>query len=131
MKVDRSEAPKYGMIRPGDSSDSVAGLVEKPAEKDAPSEMASIGRYLLEADIFDILRQLPPGAGGEIQLADAIDIQARVGRVRAVLLNGLRFDCGSKFGYLEAIVDFASDHPEYGDAFRNLMIERVLNTKAA
>jgi UTP--glucose-1-phosphate uridylyltransferase len=131
MKVDRSDAPKYGMILPGHSPGSVAGLVEKPAEIDAPSEMASIGRYLLEADIFDILRRLPPGAGGEIQLADAIDLQARDGRVRAVPLNGLRFDCGSKLGYLEAIVDFASIHPEYGEAFRNLMVERVLNTRAA
>lgn len=130
IEVERSDAPKYGMIRPGETPGSVAGLIEKPSEDESPSQMASIGRYLLEGDIFDILRDLPPGAGGEIQLADAIDIQAGEGRVRSVLLEGHRYDCGSKFGYLEAIVDFASDHPEYGAPFRELIAAKTARNLA-
>jgi UTP--glucose-1-phosphate uridylyltransferase len=110
MDVAPKEAAKYGMIVPGAAPGAVAGLVEKPEPDNAPSLQASIGRYVLEPEIFDLLRNQAPGAGGEIQLADAIDSRARQGHVRAVPLTGLRYDCGSKFGYLEAIVDFALSH---------------------
>ena len=73
----------------------------------APSNLASIGRYVLTPDIFDILRNQPVGSGGEIQLADAINTQALRGDVGAVRLNGLRFDCGSVDGYLDAIMQVA------------------------
>ena len=88
--------------------------------------MASIGRYVLEPEIFDILHAQPPGYGGEIQLADAINTRAGQGHVRAVELNGRRYDCGSKMGYLEAVVDFALDHPDYAARFGAL-----IDTKAA
>lgn len=89
----------------------MAGLVEKPTFENAPSSLASIGRYVLTPDIFEILRTQPPGAGGEIQLADAINSQATSDMVNAVTLNGKRFDCGSVRGFLDAILYIANrDH---------------------
>ncbi len=85
---------------------------------------------MLEPEILDILAGTPPGAGGEIQLADAINARAVQGHVNAVPLSGARYDCGSKFGYLEAIVDFALDHEDYGPAFGELIARRV-GSKAA
>jgi UTP--glucose-1-phosphate uridylyltransferase len=125
MEVDPSDVSKYGIIRLGDTPGSVAGLVEKPQLEDAPSRLASIGRYVLEPEILDILANTPPGVGGEIQLADAINLRAQQGHVNAVELSGARYDCGSKFGYLKAIVDFALDHAEYGPAFGALIAQRA------
>ncbi|MDB4254674.1 UTP--glucose-1-phosphate uridylyltransferase GalU [bacterium] len=130
MDVASADVSKYGIIRPGDTQGSVAGLIEKPPLEEAPSRLASIGRYVLEPEILDILANTPPGAGGEIQLADAINARAGLGRVNAVPLSGARYDCGSKFGYLEAIVDFALDHAEYGQAFGALIAQRA-RSKAA
>ena len=93
---------------PGDKTGSVAGLIEKPNIEDVPSNLASIGRYVLTPDIFDILRSQAPGAGGEIQLADAIHTQAQSGGVEAVPLSGLRFDCGSVDRYIDAILHIAA-----------------------
>jgi len=86
---------------------SVAGLIEKPDVDKVPSNLASIGRYVLTPDIFDTLRNQQPGAGGEIQLADAINTQASNNAVEAVKLKGRRFDCGSVKGYLDAIMHVA------------------------
>ena len=107
MEVEGQEISKYGVIRPGMTNGSVSGLVEKPPFDQAPSNLASIGRYILTPDIFDILRKQAPGAGGEIQLADAINTQAAAGQVEAVRLKGRRFDCGSVDGFLKAIVHVA------------------------
>jgi len=103
MEVQGADIAKYGVVVPGVEAGSVVGLVEKPAPNEAPSNLASIGRYVLTPDIFDILRHQAAGAGGEIQLADAIDTQARNGKVSAVMLQARRFDCGSVKGYLSAI----------------------------
>lgn len=130
MDVAPADVSKYGIIRPGNTPGAVAGLVEKPQLKDAPSRLASIGRYVLEPEILDILAKTPPGAGGEIQLADAINLRAQQGHVNAVPMSGARYDCGSKFGYLKAIVDFALDHEEYGPAFGALIARRT-RSKAA
>ena len=75
---------------------------EKPKPEDAPSKLASIGRYVLTSDIFDILRDISTGSGGEIQLADAINIQAKRGSVNTVPIKGKRFDCGSVNGFVKA-----------------------------
>jgi len=107
MEVSGPDISKYGVIVPGAQPGSVAGLVEKPSPEGAPSNLASIGRYVLAPDIFDILRNQPAGSGGEIQLADAINVQAARGDVEAVTLNGRRFDCGSVEGYLDAIMHVA------------------------
>ena len=102
MRVDGPDLSKYGVVMPKDDSSEIAGLIEKPKPENAPSNLASIGRYVLTSDIFDILRNVPVGAGGEIQLADAINEQAKNNKVEAVELNGKRFDCGSVEGYLSA-----------------------------
>ena len=107
MEVDGLDISKYGVVIPGGESGLVAGLVEKPDAKRAPSNLASVGRYVLTPDIFDILRNQLAGAGGEIQLADAINTQAENDSVEAVKLNGRRFDCGSMNGYLDAIMHVA------------------------
>jgi UTP--glucose-1-phosphate uridylyltransferase len=107
MEVNGPDISKYGVVVPNGGSGSVAGLVEKPDASKAPSNLASIGRYVLTPDIFDILRTQPVGAGGEVQLADAINTQAIKGAVQSVKLNGLRFDCGSVQGYLDAIMHVA------------------------
>jgi len=89
------EALKEGLYRVDD-------MVEKPAPEDAPSNLAIIGRYILTPDIFDILRDTPPGKGGEIQLTDALLTQAKNGCVMAYQFKGKRFDCGSVDGFVEA-----------------------------
>ena len=104
MEINGPDISKYGVIVPNDEPCSVAGIVEKPDANKAPSNFASIGRYVLTPDIFDILRNQPSGAGGEIQLSDAINKQAANNAVEAVTLNGRRFDCGSVQGYLDAIM---------------------------
>jgi UTP--glucose-1-phosphate uridylyltransferase len=126
MTVPQEEASKYGMVVPGEDAGSVAGLIEKPEPEDAPSLQASIGRYALEPEIFALLRDQAPGAGGEIQLADAINRLAQAGRVECVPLQGARYDCGSKFGYLEAIVNFALDNLEFRDRFGAMLAERLV-----
>ena len=103
MEVDGPEISKYGVIVTSDSGTRIAGLVEKPDVNDAPSNLASIGRYVLTPDIFDTLRGLSAGSGGEIQLADAINIHAQRGSVETVRLNGRRFDCGSVHDYVAAV----------------------------
>ena len=82
--------------------------MEKPSVEEAPSDVASIGRYILTPDIFDVLRDLPAGSGGEIQLADAINIQGRRGNVNSVHSTALRFDCRSVDGFLVAISHVSS-----------------------
>jgi len=110
MKVDGPDISKYGVIVPNNKTGLITGLMEKPNFENAPSNLASIGRYVLTPDIFDILRNQSIGAGGEIQLADSINLQAENNRVETVLLNGKRFDCGSIQGYVDAIKHVASNH---------------------
>jgi len=102
MEVEGPEISQYGVVVPSGSGAGIAGLVEKPAAREAPSNLASIGCYVLTPDIFDTLRGLRAGSGGEIQLADAINIHARRGQVETVRLNGRRFDCGSVAGFMAA-----------------------------
>lgn len=102
MKVGQEEVSKYGIICPGKTEYEVDGLVEKPKLSEAPSFHASIGRYVLNYEIFDILRVIKPGANGELQLADAINVLAKQGSVAATQLRGKRFDCGSVEGFVRA-----------------------------
>ena len=113
MEVNGPDISKYGVVVPGREPGAVAGLVEKPCAGKAPSNLASIGRYVLTPDIFEIIRNQPVGTGGEIQLADAINAQAANNSVEAVILNGSRFDCGNVQGYLDAIIHLAADYKEY------------------
>jgi UTP--glucose-1-phosphate uridylyltransferase len=103
MKVDGPDISKYGVIVPNNETRVIKGLIEKPTFENAPSNLVSIGRYILTPDIFDILRKQKIGYGGEIQLSDSINVQAVNNMVEAVLLTGKRFDCGSIKGYVDAI----------------------------
>lgn len=99
------DSNKYGVIAGNIEEDGVlrvTNMVEKPEPKDAPSNLAIIGRYILTPDIFDIIRETKPGKGGEIQITDALLTQAKEGRVLAYKFQGRRFDCGSVDGYVEA-----------------------------
>lgn len=104
-EVPREQTYKYGVIA-GDEIEEgvyrVSDMVEKPDPKDAPSNLAIIGRYILTPDIFDIIRDTKPGKGGEVQITDAILEQAKQGRVLAYKFQGKRFDCGSVDGFVEA-----------------------------
>jgi UTP--glucose-1-phosphate uridylyltransferase len=105
QEVPMSEVHKYGVISGECLKDGlyrVDNMVEKPAEADAPSNLAIIGRYILTPDIFDILRTTEPGANGEVQLTDALMTQAQQGCVMAYKFQGRRFDCGSVPGFIEA-----------------------------
>lgn len=105
QEVPKEETQKYGVIAGEPLKDGlyrVETMVEKPDPADAPSNLAVIGRYILTPDIFDILRETPPGKGGEIQLTDALMTQAQSGCVMAYKFEGQRFDCGSVDGFVEA-----------------------------
>ncbi|MDA9781141.1 UTP--glucose-1-phosphate uridylyltransferase GalU [Amylibacter sp.] len=108
MKVNGPDISKYGVVVPNDKTGSVSGLIEKPDFKNAPSNLASIGRYILTPDIFAILKDQTIGVSNEIQLADSINTQAINNMVEAVLLNGKRFDCGNIEGYVNAIKHMSS-----------------------
>lgn len=103
MQVDGPEISKYGVVEIDKNTGSVVGLIEKPNFKNISSNLASIGRYVLRSDIFDILRNQVAGSGGEIQLSDAINMQAKTGNVASLKLNAKRFDCGDVSGYINAI----------------------------
>ncbi len=105
MEVPKEQIGKYGVIRGKEIEEGlymIEDMVEKPNPAEAPSNLAVIGRYILTPDIFDILKDIKPGAGGEIQLTDALKIQAQKGMVIAYRFKGKRFDCGSVEGYVEA-----------------------------
>jgi UTP--glucose-1-phosphate uridylyltransferase len=110
MEVNGPDITKYGVIIPGVEPGSVIGLVEKPKIENTPSNLASIGRYVLTPDIFDVLRNLSVCADNEIQLSAAINIQAEKNKVEAVMLQGDRFDCGSKKGFVAAIKCVAGNY---------------------
>ena len=102
IEVDGPDSYKYGVVMPNRPGVVIADLVEKSEVNDAPSNLASIGRYVLTPDIFDTLQGLSAGSGGEIQLADAINNHAQRGAVETVRQNGKRFDCGLSDGLIRA-----------------------------
>ena len=118
--VPREQTRQYGIVTPEAFEprlDRVRAIVEKPAPAVAPSTLAVVGRYVLTPAIFDLLASGKPGAGGEIQLTDAISALLATEKVLALSFEGRRFDCGSKLGYLQATVSFGKVHPETGAAF--------------
>jgi len=119
-EVPPDETDRYGIVDPGETDDRIShvrNIVEKPAPEDARSNLAVVGRYILTPVIFKYLEKIPRGAGGEIQLTDAIEQLLRVEQVLAYRFEGKRYDCGSKLGYLQATVEFALQHPELRDDF--------------
>lgn len=126
-EVPHAQTRQYGIIdgeAVGEGLRRLRGIVEKPQPEDAPSNLAVVGRYILTPRIFDLLADTGAGAGGEIQLTDAIARLLREEPVFGHEFKGLRFDCGSKLGYLEATVHYALKHPELGDDFRSYLATR-------
>jgi len=126
-EVPRDQTQSYGIVtveRTGADIARIHSIVEKPRPAEAPSTLAVIGRYVLTPRIFELLGELTPGAGGEIQLTDAISQLLAHERVLAVRLPGRRFDCGSKLGYLQATVEYGVRHPEVGQDFARFLKTR-------
>lgn len=130
MRVPHEETSKYGIINPISQVSpglyDVKNFVEKPNPDDAPSDLAIIGRYLLRPEIFEILENQKPGAGGEIQLTDAIDTLNNYQRVFAHEFTGKRYDVGDKLGMLEANIEYGLQHPEIKEGLREYLLK--LNT---
>ena len=126
-EVPRDQTESYGIVtieRMQGDTGRMRAIVEKPKPAQAPSTLGVIGRYVLTPRIFDLLSAVTPGAGGEIQLTDAISAMLEHERVLAVRLPGKRFDCGSKLGYLQATVELGVRHPEVGEAFARYLQSR-------
>jgi UTP--glucose-1-phosphate uridylyltransferase len=124
QNVARSETKNYGIVRVEPRSKTphhISGIVEKPDPAAAPSTLAVVGRYILTPRLFHHLEQAKPGAGGEIQLTDGIAGLLAEEDVFAHEFDGVRYDCGSKLGYLQANLQFALKHPEVGADFRSYL----------
>jgi UTP--glucose-1-phosphate uridylyltransferase len=122
-KVPQADVCKFGIVdiagaelAAGESA-KLSRVVEKPALEDAPSDLAVVGRYVLDSDIWALLAKTPPGAGDEIQLTDAIDELLMKKSVEAYYMKGKSHDCGSKLGYLKANVEYGLRHPEVASEF--------------
>jgi UTP--glucose-1-phosphate uridylyltransferase len=128
MEVPAEHTARYGVIDPGKAEGrlvEVRGLVEKPKPEAAPSRLAVIGRYVLTPEVFRHLEEQTPGAGGEIQLTDAM---ARlIGRqpFHGYRFEGRRFDCGDRLGYLEAIVALALAREDLASEFRDMLSRHI------
>jgi UTP--glucose-1-phosphate uridylyltransferase len=125
--VPLADVQRYGIIdgKLRDGVYEISHLVEKPKPEDAPSTKGIIGRYILTPDIFDILEKQKPGAGGEIQLTDALRTLVKKRPIYGYDIKGRRYDAGDKLGYLKATVDFALRNKELAAGFRKFLIERV------
>lgn len=127
MKVPHEETSRYGIINPAGTIEkglyNVTDFVEKPKPENAPSDLAIIGRYLLKPEIFDILEHQIPGAGGEIQLTDAINTLNNTQRVFAREFCGTRYDVGDKLGFVETNILYGLQHPEIKDDLKKFLLE--------
>lgn len=118
--VDVTISPQEG------ESIAMQGIVEKPTVGTAPSNLSVVGRYILPAEIMSLLENTPRGAGNEIQLTDAIAVLQQTETVEAYRMKGQTFDCGSKIGYLKAVLHYGIEHPKLGEAFKGLIQELAL-----
>lgn len=120
MEVPKNETDKYGIVK-GEIVDEktlrMTGMVEKPKPEDAPTNLATPGRYVLTPEIFEVLERIPRGAGNEYQLTDAINVLCQTRDVFAYRFAGERYDTGNVHGYLDATIDFALKDPEIRDKF--------------
>jgi UTP--glucose-1-phosphate uridylyltransferase len=132
QEVPRDEISLYGCIQPEFVEDNLARIVtivEKPNPADAPSNLAAIGRYVLTPEIFDALREIEPGVGGEVQLTDALNRLAQEQAVYAFVFEGGRYDIGNKLDYLKATVELAADREDVGREFREFLADFVQRRK--
>jgi UTP--glucose-1-phosphate uridylyltransferase len=127
-KIELKECPKYGMIgfeEPFQKIGKISKIVEKPPMELAPSNLGVVGRYILTPRLFAELEQVKPGANGEIQLTDAIAALLKKETIYALEFSGKRYDCGSKLGYLQAIVTYGLKHPEVSAEFQKYLYTMV------
>lgn len=125
--VPRADTRSYGIVasRPlAPRIEQISAIVEKPKPEEAPSTLAVVGRYVLTSRIFHHLEKVRPGSGGEIQLTDGIASLMAEQQVLAYRYEGVRYDCGSKLGYLQATVELGLRHPEIGTAFASWLGQR-------
>jgi len=130
--VPKEEVQNYGIVRGREIDDNlikVDDLIEKPDPDQAPSNMAIIGRYILTPDLFDILDNIIPGKGGEIQLTDAIRELVRSRALYGYLFQGRRYDAGNKLGYLKATVSLALKNPNIKEPFKNYLFSLINELK--
>ena len=133
QQVPRSQTGSYGIVATEESAGDMSRIrriVEKPKPADAPSDLAVVGRYLLSGSIFERLKNVGRGAGGEIQLTDGIAALLGDEPVYAYRFKGKRYDCGSKLGYLEATVEYGLRHPELGERFAQYLEGLAASRKA-
>lgn len=130
-QVAQEDISKFGIvdlegksIAPGESA-KIHKMVEKPPLEEAPSDLAVVGRYVLSEKVWDLLAKTMPGAGGEIQLTDAIDSLMEHEQVDAYYMKGKSHDCGSKLGYMKANMEYALRHPELGEEFKAFIKELI------
>jgi UTP--glucose-1-phosphate uridylyltransferase len=124
MDVPREHTNRYGVLKTGREDGrlvEVQGLVEKPAPADAPSTLSVIGRYILQPEIFDLIADQKPGAGGEVQLTDAMARMVGKMPFHGYRFEGKRFDCGDKAGFIEATVAYALRHPVIGTSVAEIL----------
>ncbi|TAN45938.1 MAG: UTP--glucose-1-phosphate uridylyltransferase GalU [Nitrospirae bacterium] len=126
-EVPRSEVDRYGIIdgKLEGGVYKINDLIEKPSPDKAPSNLAIIGRYILTPDIFGYLENQKPGAGGEIQLTDAMKDLVKERPIYGLLMKGKRYDAGDKLGYLKATVDFALKSPELAEGFKEFLVKKA------
>jgi UTP--glucose-1-phosphate uridylyltransferase len=123
-RVPREETQNYGIVKTlpfNKQLSNLDGIVEKPSPSEAPSNLAVVGRYILTPRVFELLERTSVGAGGEIQLTDAIAELLKEEQVLAYEFEGARYDCGSKLGYLKANLEFGLMHPELGPEFKKCL----------
>jgi UTP--glucose-1-phosphate uridylyltransferase len=129
-EVDPADVSSYGIVKLAEASmryKKIEEIVEKPKPENAPSNLAAVGRYILTPRIFTELRNTKRGIGGEIQLTDAISEVLHYEAIFAHVIEGKRYDCGSKLGYLEATIGYGLKHPEFGIEFRNYLKQLQLS----
>ena len=134
MEVPPEKASSYGVLDIAEDMGSIVrakGMVEKPKKEDAPSNLAVIGRYILQPQIMDNLNKIKQGVGGEIQLTDAIAEEVPNGNVYGFRFRGQRYDCGSKAGFLQATVAFGLARPDLRDEFNAYLHDMVALQQAA
>lgn len=131
QKIPPQDSEKYGVVdvdKNGSIEVKIKAIVEKPKPSEAPSNYGVVGRYLLMPEIFNHLAKIPPGRGGEIQLTDAIARLLKEQTVVALEFEGIRYDCGSKLGYMQAMITLGLKHPELGADFK-AFLHKIVNDK--
>ena len=134
QEVPEEETRRYGIVETSGAQGNtsrISSIVEKPEPEETPSRLGVVGRYIFNPSVFGELEQVSPGAGGEIQLTDAIARQIGSEQVMACAFDGVRYDCGSKVGFVKATMDYALDDPEMRQELVDFVLESVASNRGA